>query len=569
MPDNLSDISPVIILPGINHSPVYLYDKDGRPVTDENGKRTGGTLMIPDVKSFKEKLPDLARELAMSVATRRSGRVYDKAYACAEALTRIQRCDDNGDFINDLRPERWNYPVSEMDEELKAWAYRMVPMQALTDEIGEDKLFFFTFNLVGDPLDSARELKDYIAMVKEYTGSSKVSFLPVSLGGTVLTAYMSLYDCSDIDRIVNVVACLDGTDIAADIFAREFDTSDMFLRHEFIPAVFREETGSPLPGYGINILLHALPESAFADFLGGFMSGILDCLMLNCPQIWAMLPSYRYEDLAARYLSGGKHARLRERTDAFQAARLSLKDNLLRAKQSGVKIDFISGSGLDFGDVEYCFFGAVKSKSRYNTDGIINLSSCTLGAYGAPGGKTLPESYIREKTQAGLGRYISPDRRVDASTALLPDNTWVFLDQHHEVGKNDAVLNLAKNIITGEAPDIYFDPERFPQYNRAANTYALRRWKLPDGKRALDEIYSGGIRTAPSIIAELEEAVNRAENVLESTVGDSRLAQKAYRDIENILVRLGKAQAPKAPGIFEKALGKAAQAASRALIRRK
>ncbi|MBR0113496.1 MAG: hypothetical protein IJM02_07090 [Clostridia bacterium] len=565
----MKNVSPVIILPGINHSPVYLYDENDNPVTDESGKKTGGTLMIPDTAAFKEKLPALAKALAASIVTRKADGIYEKAYDCAAAVSRIQQCDSDGDFINNLKPERWYYPVSEMDDELKGWAYRMVPMQALTKEIGEDKLFFFTFNLVGDPLDSAKELQEYIKFVKEYSGSEKVSFLPVSLGGTILTAYLSLYEADDIDRIVNVVACLDGTDIVGDIFARDFDTSDLFLRHEFIPAIFREETGDALPGYGINILLHTIPDSAFSAFLSGFMSGILDTLMLNCPQIWAMLPSYRYDGLRERYLTGDEHARLRERTDAFQKARLTLKDSLLKAAESGVKIDYIAGSGLDFGDVEYCYFAAVKSKSRYNTDGIINLSSCTLGAHGAPRGKTLPASYISEREREGKGEYISPDRRVDVSTALMPDNTWVFLNQHHEVGKNNAVLNLAKSIITGEVENVHSDPVNYPQFNRGANTYVLRRWKSGDGARVLEEIRDGSLRTAPSVKAQLEKAVSESEQVLGATVGDAHRASKALKDIEKILVRLGKAPEPQSQSEIRKLLCKTAEGLSRIMIRRK
>ncbi len=547
MPDKIEKVSPVIILPGINHSPSYLCDENGNHIKDANGKDIGGTLLIPDISSFKKALPALARSLAHSVAARTEGDIYEKAYNCAMALTSIQRCDCDGNHINNLVTERWEYPISEMDEDLRAWAYRMVPMQALSAEIGEENLFFFTFNLVGDPMDSADELEDYIGKVKARTGAEKVTLLPVSLGGTILTAYLEKYGSGEIDRIVNTVACLDGTEIVSDIFTRRFNISDRFLRHEFIPSIFKEETGSGTAGYAINILLHALPRKAFFAFFSGFMSGLLDGVMLNCPQIWAMLPARRYDDLCMKYLCGRKAAVLKGRTDAFQYARLHLKSNLLKAAENGVKIDFISGSGLDFGEVEYCIFGAIKSKDKFNTDGIIQLDSTTLGAYGVPAGGTLPDGY----TQAGECKahpgysYISPDRKVDASTALMPDHTWIFLNQHHEVGNNSAVLNLAKCIITGEVSDVHSDPVNHPQFNFSENTYHLRRWKLGDGKRALEEIMSGEIKTAPSIRKELENAVARGEKILGGTVADAYEAAKARKDIERILVRLGKASPEK------------------------
>ena len=185
-----------------------------------------------------------------------------------------------------------------MSEEDLDWTYRMVPMQSLVNEIGEEHVYFFTFNLVGDPMDSADDLAEYIEMVKEQTGHDKVSLLPVSLGGTILTAYLDKYGHSELDQIVNAVACLDGTDIVADFFAREWRLDDEYLYHEFIKQIFIENEGGPTLGYLINSLLHIIPRSGVDALLSGAISGILDTLMLNCPQFWAMLPSYRYDALA-------------------------------------------------------------------------------------------------------------------------------------------------------------------------------------------------------------------------------------------------------------------------------
>ena len=116
-----------------------------------------------------------------------------------------------------------------MSEDDIQWLYRMVPIQALENEIGGDHIYMFTFNLVGDPMESADELHEYIKMVKEQTGHDKVSFLPVSLGGTILTAYLDKYGHEDLDQIVNAVACLNGTDIVADMYARKWNLSDEYL----------------------------------------------------------------------------------------------------------------------------------------------------------------------------------------------------------------------------------------------------------------------------------------------------------------------------------------------------
>ena len=53
------------------------------------------------------------------------------------------------------------------------------------------------------------------------------------------------------------------------------------------------------------------------------------------------------------------------------------------AHAAGVKIDSIAGANLAFGDIEYSYFSIIKSALDTNSDGIIQLSSTTMGATGA------------------------------------------------------------------------------------------------------------------------------------------------------------------------------------------
>ena len=38
--------------------------------------------------------------------------------------------------------------------------------------------------------------------------------------------------------------------------------------------------------------------------------------------------------------------------------------------------------------------------------------------------ETLSDEYIAERTELGYGKYISPDKQIDASTCLFTDYTW-------------------------------------------------------------------------------------------------------------------------------------------------
>lgn len=539
---------PLIVLPGINHSPTYLYDENDKPVMDSKGeKQIGGTLLILNTDDLLKKiLPKALFSLLATIATQHNILLDKVAYEAAATAFSIQKCNDEGNYVNNLKTQRWNYPLSQMTEDEVNWVYRMVPMQRIVDIIGADHTYFYTFNLVGDPMQSAKELDEYIDMVKKQTGHDKVDLLPVSLGGTILTAYLDAYGHKDINSIVGVVACLNGTDIVADLMARDFNISDEYLHHEYIPTILKESNGRGTLGYLINCILHILPQAGFNALLTGAMSGLLDTMVLNCPQMWAMVPSYRYDALASRYLSAKPV--LKAKTDRFQQARLNLKQNVLDAVADGVKVNFISGSGLAFGEEMYTFFSIMSSSGKVNSDGIINLSSTALGTTGTVGGATIAKQAHDNPDYPGYS-YLSPDGTIDISTAVLPDNTWVFLKQYHEVGNNDVVLNLAKALLLGEIENVHSNPAKYPQYNYFCNTKTLRRWRINDGKKALEKT-----DLSEEDRAEIVAAIAQAEAVLEMTVADQSAVEAAQARLDTILYKVGQLTPPKeesklAPGL--------------------
>ena len=195
--------APVVVVPGINHSPTYLYDENDEPVLDKDGKRIGGTLLILDTDNLVTViLKKLAWPLVKMLATQTDSGFPKAVYETVCELFSIQKCDNEGKPINNLKTEKFG-SLADMDKDRRDWAYRMIPMQKLTNIIGEDHVYFFTFNLVGSPMESAANLNEYIQQVKKATGHDKVNLLNVSLGGTIFTAYLDVYGHKDINQVVN------------------------------------------------------------------------------------------------------------------------------------------------------------------------------------------------------------------------------------------------------------------------------------------------------------------------------------------------------------------------------
>ena len=171
-----------------------------------------------------------------------------------------------------------------------------------------------------------------------------------------------------------------------------------------------------------------------------------------------------------------------------------------------------------------------------------------MGAYAANVGEKLPEDYKQQNTNCSNPEHnhISPDRVVDASTGLLPDTTFYFAGQRHDLTQhNDVILEIAMELIAhDDIKDVYSSPE-FPQFNYGRDVRNLL---------SLLEI-AGEIDTASlsaDDAAEFNAAVAQAENTLANSTAKPEEFTAAEKKLTDILVKLGAAEAveTKEPSVF-------------------
>lgn len=556
---NSTDVVPTIIIPGISQSVSTYCDEDGNPVLDSDGNELRGGLLIIDESNLVWRLvkkllfPVLSSLLTQKTNSELAQRVYDAV--CD--LFYVQASDKTGKAVNNLVVDRYDYPLSQFSESDKSWFYRMLPMEPVIEEIGEtygvdgeEYTYLYTFPLIGNPMTSADGLFDFIDMVKAQTGADKVNLVPISLGGTIMTAYCDLVmerggDFSDINNIINVVACLDGTDLFADFYDRNWNLSDEFLYGEYLPLIMEESGSDEYVGHLLNIAIRILPKDTLYTILTAAMDGMLDTLLVNCPQFWSMVPSDRYDSLAEKYLSSSDMQAVRAETDRFQQARLNLKSNLTYANANyGVTVFSVCGYGRQYDTGDYCFLGIAGSSAASNSDSIIDIDSASLGATYAPAGQTLANGN-------------SPEKELDITTCLFPETTWFFYGQHHEVGRDDVVIRLLAGIICENITDVN-SSAAFPQFNYGRNTRTLTR---PDGlmKKAETVIANEeGLYTEEQINA-VKPVYEKAEAMLENTVLNANSAQEASdmtTELDNALASTGLTTKKKSTNFFVKALNK-------------
>lgn len=521
---------PTIILPGINHSPYYLADENGESIRDKSGKEISASLLMLNTDSLKTELLKLVPSLLFSIIFQRDLGVTEKVGALVREVMKYMETNEDGETVYNLVTKKFTVPVSEMNEQDKHFFYTMLPVEPIAALCGEDNLFLYTFDLFGDPMESAKGIDGYIDMVLEKTGAEKVNLATVSLGGTMLTAYAETgKNISKVDKIVNMVSLLDGTDIIADFIDRDFNVSDEFFRKEYFPLVLEAVSGDRGLGNLVNILLHIMPRRLFEGIVTCAYTALHDTVLVNNPEFWAMIPGERYDELADKWI---KSDVLRAKTDAFQNARLNLKGNLSKIAANGTEVYSICGYNLSYTDGDYAFFGAVSSSENANSDGIIPVSSTSLGATNVKAGTSFDSEYLA----AHSSKYISPDKSVDASTCLFPERTWFFNRQHHEVGRNDVVVRLAALILNGAVKNIDSTP-LYPQFNGTRNSRSVTR--CPSGRifTAYEALEGNTLSQEQKNI--VRPAYEKALSAVRSTVCDADEMNAATESLKEALCKVG------------------------------
>ena len=539
-------IYPTVIIPGISQSISYLADENGDPVVNSNGEElSGGLLILDSTQILPAVINNLATPLATALITQSDadGKFGEGVYNTVRQLFAIQSSDKSGNPINNLKTIEYSVDgvptsVANMTQDDRDYFYRMIPMKSIKDDVGEDNLYLYAFPLIGDPMKSAEGLDDYIQRIKADKGVDKVNIVTISLGGTILTAYLENLAGTgypDVNRVVNVVSCLQGTDVMGDFYLRNWNLEDEFFFHEYIPMIMEETSGNAALGYLINIAIKIFPKDVIYSLLTSAVDGILDSLMLNCPQFWAMIPADRFDDAKEKYSfiwEDEEYAELAPKLDSFHTAALNLDENLTVLMDNDVLVHNVVGYGLDYSAQDYCFFAAMKSSLTTNSDAIIDIDSTSLGATYAPAGEVLPDKILFADDA-----IISPDGSVDVSTCLFPENVWLFEGQHHEVGRNDVVLSLVGKLITGEIKSVNDMSDMYPQFNGNRNTKNITRWYLEEAEEVLNA--EDQSMYAPEDIVELQAAYDEAQALLQNTICDATEAEAVTDRLLNALRRVG------------------------------
>ena len=321
-----------------------------------------------------------------------------------------------------------------------------------------------------DPCDIADDLNAFIEAVREKTGFEKVHLISRCLGCNIASAYLAEYGWDVIETNLFFAGAQMGYNFVGEMFAGKFDFDpDSIVRYE--NETYQNEDGTEEGAELVKALLSYLNVMGTLGFgtdiamrvFNNVKERIAPQLLLDtyatCPGYWSMVNDENYED-AKRFIFGDEanttYANLVKKIDAYHYGVMkNEKTMLLDMHSGGIKIGVLCKYGFQT--------PPFIQSSKELSDNRIEVSAQSMGATTAEAGSVLSAEYIRRQESAGKGKYISPDKEIDGSTALFPDNTWYIKNLRHNPFP-DCCNPLMTAICYAEEELTVWDDPSFPQY---------------------------------------------------------------------------------------------------------
>lgn len=367
-------------------------------------------------------------------------------------------CDKNGKSINEIRANV-SYPDSFFEE--RANRYKQ-DVEAFTYE--------YDFRL--DPYDQMDALRAYVEKVQAATGKQEYYMVGRCLGANLVLTYMEVYKDPNLKKVSFYIPSFRGAQPISESFSGNMEVTaegveqllyrmDLGVNIEvgdlmtINDALIREIATVGVDTYGLDYVVWAINNVFSVTY-----KDILPRMMLSSwgtfPGYWSMVEDDYYNQSKELIFDGVKdeYSSFIKKIDYYHYTIMNRAEDIIaEAEERGTYITEV----LKY-DVPAFPLG---SRQQELSDFTVFTTDASLGATCADAGKTLDADYLAAAEKAG-NKYISPDKKIDASTGLMPDRTWYIKNSVHGDMPDD-VNRLFEAIFSNENFTV-FDDENFPQF---------------------------------------------------------------------------------------------------------
>ncbi len=407
--------------------------------------------------------------------------------------------------------------------------------KALYEELGDNHVYFFTYDWTGDPTKIVSDLDKFIDNVKEQSGHKKVSINAESMGGAIVSLYLNTYGYGDIENLVMANSAFNGLEMMGQLFTGNVNIDGKALTLLLTQEILGNAEYAELVPY-LPVLEQIVPLVNDMMQDPATKQAVYDRIFVPVfaymPSFWCLVPGYSFD--------AAKDAMFGENTANFGETRAKAGSNLLKivnrvgnaAKNTDNIVKDMVGYTyiLDLGflgqkeivvDPKINSYANVTNYNRYiapvtpsanwNSDGVIEVYNASGFARAADMGYTLGENYVQELYKEK--NYISPDNVIDASLCQAPDNTWFIKNLGHiKYSEDDGTTAFYIWLLTATEEytiDTNADYPQFMYYDTSIPE--LMTWE----KKAENDANSGiTIPSIPGLDLDLEGLAAALEQVL-------------------------------------------------------
>lgn len=430
---------------------IYIEGKGNVTIYNKDGSLAKNPKAIDREGYITEAMGPIFEELAVALVTDDYSDYIDSLIDAVAPIYEEYIPDSNG--------------TNETSGSYIGWDAKTAPVSKKSSNYGiKDYVFKYDWRL--SPMDVAKELDTYIERVCEATGHEKVNIFARCLGTNFALAYVQQSYSGEYDHAFRVQNLFLDTPTNAGLIAVgallsgsiEFDadTIDRFVTYYLNDNdMFDDPALEAFAICLVSVMNHAqvlgLGVDVVADIYNKIDDELLPKLALCCygayTSYWSMVSDKYYDKAIAAIFNTAElkeeYAGFIKRTDAYHEVLGDVNEATGLAGYEQLILDIKEVHGVNtavhakYGSVTVPLFEG--SDITGDTRGTV--TELSLGAVGLKVGTTFSEDYLNKAEANGTAKWISPDKTVDASTALIPEKTWFtkniahdsFRDEYHDL----------------------------------------------------------------------------------------------------------------------------------------
>ncbi len=429
---------------GWTDTPVVVVSGDGSAIVNQNGEvamQYKNLLKEEYRDEFIDQIVETLKDLIVPLIvdgfiTDNWDSFYDTLYEGISGIFAETLLDKNGEIPTDP-----NNPAYKSDVEPYAYQRNKDSLEeryVYNNKYNSDSfVFFYDWRL--DPFVTVEKLHDYIQGVKELTGADKVGLLGRCLGSSIVATYVKVYGMEDLSGVAFNGSVVNGAEILSESisggfevdmnavirFIQDADGVGLFSIDQLVIDVL-----DLLQKSGVYTVSKEIAEATiYKKLVEGVTSSMALSTFFTFPTYWTAVTAEEYQD-ALYYVFGPEGSEKRQEY-AGLIAKLDRYDREVRQQLPSIYETIDRGGNLGImSKYDFQIIPITKSYEKLG-DQFASVEYTSVGAYTMDIYSTFDDEYIASREKAGLLKYISPDKKIDAITCSYPDYTWFVKGSSH------------------------------------------------------------------------------------------------------------------------------------------